>query len=133
RGRASHDARRALGPPGGPIARAVLTREGGLLGTRRLFGRSDRPTALVASSDMQAVGALRALGELGLRVPEDVAVVSFDGTDEAAYASPQLTVVRQPVEQMAEEAVSRLIAPDPARGPHHASFTPTLVVGRSCG
>ncbi|MWJ37109.1 LacI family DNA-binding transcriptional regulator [Clavibacter michiganensis] len=133
RERGWHDATRAAGLPDGPIAREVFTREGGYLGTLRLFGGSDRPTALFASSDMQAVGALRALGELGLRVPEDVAVVSFDGTDEAAYASPQLTVVRQPVEQIAEEAVSRLIAPDPARGPHHASFTPTLVVGRSCG
>ncbi len=130
RERGWHDATRAAGLPDGPIAREGFTREGGYLGTLRLFGGSDRPTALFARSDMQAVGALRALGELGLRVPEDVAVVSFDGTDEAAYASPQLTVVRQPVEQMAEEAVSRLIAPDPARGPHHASFTPTLVVGR---
>jgi len=127
------DATRAAGLPDGPLAREPFTREGGYRGALRLFGASDRPTALFASSDMQAIGALRALGELGLRVPEDVAVLSFDGTDEAEYAAPRLTVVRQPVEEMAEEAVARLIAPDPDRAPHHASFTPTLVIGRSCG
>ncbi|MWJ79525.1 LacI family transcriptional regulator [Clavibacter michiganensis subsp. michiganensis] len=127
------DATRAAGLPDGPLAREPFTREGGYRGALRLFGGSDRPTALFASSDMQAIGTLRALGELGLRVPEDVAVLSFDGTDEAEYAAPRLTVVRQPVEEMAEEAVARLIAPDPDRAPHHASFTPTLVIGRSCG
>ena len=127
------DATRAAGLPDGPLAREPFTRAGGYRGAMRLFGGADRPTALFASSDMQAVGALRALGELGLRVPEDVAVVSFDGTDEAEYATPRLTVVRQPVDEMAEEAVARIVAPDPERAPHHASFTPTLVVGRSCG
>jgi LacI family transcriptional regulator len=127
------DATRAAGLSDGPIAREPFTRRGGYDGAMRLFGGSDRPTALFASSDMQAVGALRALGELGLRVPEDVAVLSFDGTDEAEYAAPRLTVVRQPVDEMAEEAVTRLVAAEPERAPHHASFLPTLVIGRSCG
>jgi LacI family transcriptional regulator len=133
RERGWQDATRAAGLPDGPLVREPFTREGGYRGALRMYGGSDRPTALFASSDMQAIGALRALGELGLRVPEDVAVLSFDGTDEAEYAAPRLTAVRQPVEEMAEEAVARLIAPDPGRAPHHASFTPTLVIGRSCG
>jgi LacI family transcriptional regulator len=127
------DATRAAGLPDGPLAREPFTRGGGYAGALRLFAGADRPTALFASSDMQASGALRALHELGLRVPEDVAVVSFDGTDEARYAVPQLTVVRQPVQEMAHEAVARLTAAPTGRAPHHASYTPTLVIGRSCG
>lgn len=127
------DATRAAGLLDGPLVRAAFTRRGGYEAALRLFDGPHPPTALFASSDMQAVGALRALAELGLRVPDDVAVVCFDGTDEADYATPQLSAVRQPVEQMAEEAVVRLVSPREGEPPHHVSFTPVLRTGRSCG
>jgi LacI family transcriptional regulator len=127
------DATRAAGLPDGPLVRAPFTRRGGYDAAMRLFTGPTPPTALFASSDMQAVGALRALDELDLHVPDDVAVVCFDGTDEADFATPQLSTVRQPVEEMADEAVVRLVSPRQGEAPHHASFVPVLRTGRSCG
>ena len=65
-----------------------------------MLAATNRPTAIFASSDLQAIGVLRAIHEAGLRVPEDVAVVGFDGTAETEYSWPPLTVVRQPLERL---------------------------------
>ncbi|ROS49003.1 LacI family DNA-binding transcriptional regulator [Frigoribacterium sp. PhB24] len=127
------DATRAGGLDDGPLVRTSFTRRGGYDAATRLFSGPRPPSALFASSDLQAVGALRALDELGLRVPDDVAVVCFDGTDAADFATPQLSTVRQPVERMADEAVLRLVTPREGGPPRHSSFVPELRTGRSCG
>ena len=125
------DALEAAGLPAGPIARAAFSREGGYTAGRQLVDAVPRPTAIFASSDLQAVGVLRALHEAGLRVPEDVAVVAFDGTRETEYTWPPLTVVRQPLEHLAQEAVRRLIE---GEGAVEALTFPTeLILRRSCG
>ncbi|ATJ82091.1 LacI family DNA-binding transcriptional regulator [Halomonas beimenensis] len=78
--------------------------------TRELFDSPDRPDALFAASDHMAVAALETLRhELGLRVPEDVSVIGFDDTPVAAWPSYRLTTVRQPVDQMIEEATTLLL------------------------
>ena len=78
---------------------------------------------------MQPAGA--ALHEAGVDVPGDVAVAAFDGTPETEYTWPPLTVVRQPVEQLAREAVRRLIEGEEST---EALTVPTeLILRRSCG
>jgi LacI family transcriptional regulator len=71
---------------------------------------SERPTAVLAANDETAAGILQVAQELGLRVPEDVSVVGFDDTPFAQVLSPRLSTVRQPLEQMAAEAVNMLMA-----------------------
>ena len=91
-----------------------------------------RPRAIFVSSDVQAIGALRAIHELGLRIPDDVALVSFDGTDESRFTLPSLTAVRLPLRLMAEHAVSRLLTPENEAG-LHLTVEHELVVRESCG
>jgi LacI family transcriptional regulator len=68
-----------------------------------------RPTALVASSDQQAIGALRACADIGVDVPRDVSIVGFDDIPLASLVTPRLTTVRQPIEEIAHVAVERLL------------------------
>lgn len=67
-------------------------------------------TALIAFNDVTAIGAMRALRTAGVRVPEDVSVVGFDDIESAAYLTPSLTTLRQPLEQMGELAAEHLIS-----------------------
>lgn len=131
RERGWRDALRAAGLEEGPVARVPWTRDGGYEAGRLLLDSPDPPTAVFASSDLLAVGLLRAGHERGLAVPGDLAVVSFDGTKEAEYSWPPLTVVAQPIAEMARAAVS--LALDPARPTPYIQFQGTLVVRRSCG
>lgn len=125
------DALRLANLEEGPVARVDWSREGGYDGGRRLLALRNRPTAIFASSDLQAVGLLRAAHERGLRVPEDLAVIAFDGTEESEYSWPPLTVVAQPVDEMARTAVQLVLG---AEGQEiHHRFAGELVVRRSCG
>ncbi|TXJ75246.1 LacI family transcriptional regulator [Streptomyces lavendulae] len=73
-----------------------------------LLRRPDRPTAVFAGNDLQAVGLYEAARELGLRIPEDLSVVGFDDLPVARWVGPPLTTVRQPLTEMAE-AAARLV------------------------
>jgi LacI family transcriptional regulator len=75
----------------------------------KLLARVDRPTALVAANNGAAVGALRAIRQLGLRCPEDVSLVTVDGLTDADLVSPHVTAAVQPVEEMAKLAMDWLI------------------------
>ncbi|GAA1737507.1 LacI family DNA-binding transcriptional regulator [Isoptericola hypogeus] len=75
-----------------------------------LVGRMPEVTALFVASDEMAFGAIRALVELGRRVPDDVSVVGMDDIALAAYASPPLTTVRQPFHDMGRRAVEHVLA-----------------------
>src|SRR5690606_40746126 len=70
-------------------------------------------------SDQIAIGMMAAFGQRGVRLPEDVALVSFDGTVTADFVWPRLTTAVQPLEQMAQTAVQLLLDPDADR--HHRS------------
>ncbi len=76
---------------------------------QRLIQNGRQFTALFAVSDVMAIGAIRALRDNGLRVPEDVSVVGFDGLPLGSFLVPQLTTVVQPVQQMARCSVELLI------------------------
>lgn len=67
-------------------------------------------TAVFCMSDLIAIGAMRAMHEAHLRVPEDISLLGFDGIELARYCNPQLATIRQPQKDIAEESVRRLIA-----------------------
>jgi LacI family transcriptional regulator len=94
-----------------------------------------RPDAVFVASDTMAVGALRALREAELRVPDDVAVVSFDGLPPSERTLPPLTTVRQPTVDAGERAVRLLLdlIGGTALGPRAEILPTELVVRDSCG
>lgn len=102
----------AAGLPVDPkmIAEAQLTREGGAAAARTLLSRSQRPTAIFASDDLQALGVYQAARELGLSIPEDLSVVGFDDIPVMAWVEPSLTTVHQPLAEMAAAATNLALA-----------------------
>src|SRR5581483_6256420 len=77
--------------------------------TKRLVASGAKFTALFAYNDLAAIGAIRAIREGGLRVPEDVSVVGFDDIEAANYHYPPLTTVRQPLGEMGQIAAKALM------------------------
>ncbi len=91
-----------------PLAiNAPFTAEGGERAAKALFGRG--LTALFASDDLQAYGAMRAAAETGVRIPDDVSLVGYDDLQFSALANPPLTTVSQPVKDMATAAAELLL------------------------
>ncbi|MEK3882466.1 LacI family DNA-binding transcriptional regulator [Paenibacillus sp. PL2-23] len=82
---------------------------GGYDGMRRLIHAEERPTAVLMGSDPMAVGALKALQEQGLAVPEDMAIIGFDDIEISAYLHPPLTTVRAHTELMGRTAAQLLL------------------------
>ena len=81
---------------------------GGYQGARRLLEKGREFTGIFAMSDVMAIGAIRALRDSGMRVPEDVSVVGFDGLAIGEYTIPKLTTITQPVEELAERSIRLL-------------------------
>jgi DNA-binding LacI/PurR family transcriptional regulator len=77
--------------------------------TQKLLASGEKFTALFAFNDISAMGAIRALHEAGLRVPEDISVVGFDDIESAAYQSPGLTTVHQPLRKMGRMAAETVL------------------------
>lgn len=92
---------------------------------------ADRPTAIAAASDQQAIGALRAARDLKIDIPEELSVVGFDDITLANLVVPRLTTVRQPTDQLARRAVERLLDDVPAL--NDETIEATLVVRNSTG
>lgn len=126
------DALDAAGLAKGPVVYEQFTREGGYAAGKVLLQMDARPTAVYVTSDLQAVGLLRALHEHGVLVPDDIAVVTFDGSVESEFTWPPLTAMHQPVEDMARTAIDALTSPSNAGGGHTA-FVADLVIRESCG
>ena len=81
----------------------------GYVATKKLISSGESFSALFAFNDISAMGAIRALRESGLHVPEDVSVVGFDDIQSAAYQNPSLTTVRQPLREMGRIAAEILL------------------------
>jgi LacI family transcriptional regulator len=91
--------------------------------------------AIVAANDLMAIGAIEGLQAAGIEVPRNVAVIGFDDMEEAAFTSPSLTTIRQPVYEQglaAARALTRMIEGDAPDEPASNIATP-LVIRRSCG
>ena len=118
----------------GYISNVKLSSEGGYQGANILFDRDCDATAWFCSNDMTAIGAMRAVKEHGLQIPEDISIISIDDIDTAQYLTPMLTTVHIPIEEMGKMAAKTLI--DRIEGGHtlpmKISF-PFYIAGReSC-
>lgn len=109
--------------------------QGGYLGMMRLLALSERPTAILASDDVLAFGAMRAAAELGYRLPDDMAIVGFNDIRLAELANPSLTSVRVHMQELGQAAGEILIEQirTEAREPVHRLIETTLIVRNSCG
>jgi len=103
--------------------------------TKTLLERGHSFTSLFAFNDIAAIGAVWALREAGLRVPEDVSVVGFDDIPGAEYANPSLTTVRQPLVRMGQIAAKTLVDQIENRGEYQEEIAiePEFVVRDSTG
>jgi LacI family transcriptional regulator len=88
----------------------------GFDGANTLLNLPHPPTAILASNDVAAFGAMDAIRTHGLRIPEDISIIGFDDIPQAQYSVPKLTTVRQPLEQMgrtgAQMLLKRILNPD---------------------
>lgn len=101
----------------------------------RLLARAHRPTAILASNDMTAIGAMGAIFEQGLSVPEDISVIGFDDIDLSAFTQPPLTTIRVSRPDIARTAFRALFHPHQQAPPKGAEFIihPTLIERKSTG
>lgn len=86
----------------------IYTFEDGFNGMLKLLSLEDRPTAVFCAGDMLAIGAIKAIESVGLKCPDDISVVGFDGTEISSLVSPKLTTVRQNTFKMGETAAELL-------------------------
>ena len=110
--------------------------EGGYREMMALMSTPEKPQAVVVHNNTMAIGALRAIRELGLRIPDDIAIAAFDEVNLADLVDPPLTVVVQPAEEMGRAAATMLV--DRINGNvslrvQEVVFEPRLIVGRSSG
>ena len=100
---------------------------------KQLLARKKPFTALFAYNDISAIGAIRALQEQGFRVPQDVSVMGFDDIPGAAFNTPTLTTVRQPLARMGQVAAQTLLERIAGRDdyPPEIAIEPELVVRES--
>ncbi|PBC78877.1 LacI family transcriptional regulator [Streptomyces sp. TLI_235] len=118
--------------PAGYVSFGDFHVEGGRRRATELLARPDRPTAIFAGSDLQALGVLEAARVHGLKVPDDLSVVGYDDVPIAQWTSPALTTVHQPLRQMAEEAAQMLIRMRAEGGsPARLELATSLVVRKS--
>jgi len=107
------------------------SRKGGKHAALQLLTQQKRPTAIFAASDVQAVGVLEAARELGLRVPEQLSVIGFDGIEISELL--ELSTMQQPLQEMGELGASRLVEliENPSHPPELIRFDTKLVERRT--
>jgi DNA-binding LacI/PurR family transcriptional regulator len=107
----------------------------GAEGARKLLGLHQPPTAIFAISDMLALGAMSALKDSGLKIPQDVAVAGFNNIPVSSLVEPQLTTVTAPAREMGLEAMSMLQSLIADRKPAQKQkvLPVSLVIRESCG
>jgi len=102
---------------------------------RRLLGLPKPPTALVAANNLMTIGAVQELRTMGLRVPQDIALVSFDDFQWAELFAPRLTTIAQPIRDFGVEAIRLLLhrLAEPERDPVAVRLQPAFMHRESCG
>ena len=91
------------------VRNVPLSFEGGYRGGDSVLKKGRPFTAMFCSNDITAIGAMRAIKEHGLRIPEDISLISIDDIDTAQYLTPMLTTVHIPVEEMGQMTAKTLI------------------------
>jgi DNA-binding LacI/PurR family transcriptional regulator len=127
------DALESAGLQDGLIAHSEFTLDGGRTAVRDLLKgpARKRPTGVICSSDLMAIGAMQEAIAQGLSIPRDLSIVGFDGIAAATWTNPPLTTVEQPIDEIARTAVDALrdqVARPAERQPSYV-FRPTLRPG----
>jgi DNA-binding LacI/PurR family transcriptional regulator len=136
RQQAFFDAMRSIGArvPKGYVFEGDHSMESGFRGAERMLALAERPTAILCSNDLTAIGALHAVSDRKLRVPKDISIVGFDDIQMAQFTVPPLTSVRMSAESIARVALATLIpmieGGDP---PQPEVVTTQLIVRQSTG
>ena len=130
--------KKALNEAGHPLTESNLVvgdfkEHSGYLGTLKLLTQPRLPTGLFVANNEMMAGALAAIRELGMKIPDDISLVSFDDVRWAKYVEPPLTVVAQPAEELGREAAELLFRRIKEETPPvRRVLKPQLVVRNSC-
>ncbi len=116
------------------IVQGDYSRRSAREGAEKLLALKDKPTAVFVASDDMALEVMATFMEKGLKVPEDISIIGFDDNPACLYAPVSLTTIKQPLFEIAEEAVKTLIDMISEKRPDHLQKTvkPELVVRESC-
>ena len=118
----------------GLVMAGVNSFAGGDVAMRAMMGLGETPSAVFVFNDQMAIGGLHALASLGLRVPEDVAVMGFDGTDLGAFSTPELSTIDHPRQELGRLAATSVLDQIEGKSVPALEVLPVrLVVRRSCG
>ncbi|WP_307816144.1 LacI family DNA-binding transcriptional regulator [Thermobrachium celere] len=110
-----------------------FTYEGGFSAMSKLLELEDLPTAVFAAGDLMAVGAISAIKEKGLRVPEDISIIGYDDLDICRYITPKLTTIKQNTDLIGENAADILINAIDKKNSRTSVIVPVeLVIRDSC-
>jgi LacI family transcriptional regulator len=123
-----------IDPDAQPVIEGDFTQASGYTAGQRILELDALPDAIFACNDYMAIGAMAALQEEGIRIPDDIAIAGFDDIPSARYTTPSLTTVRVPVYELGRQAARRLIAMIHAEGctsPYHSTLQSKLVVRSS--
>lgn len=91
------------------VEKGDFTREGGYKATKKLLEKGEEFTAIFASNDQMAIGAVRAIKEQGLKIPDNISIIGFDNIEASSIIDPPLTTVMQPIYEMGKKATEILI------------------------
>ena len=117
------------------VRHGIHTVDGAYLGTQELMSHPERPTALICISNPQVQGAMAGLENMGLKVPDDISLVSFDGFNPPEGWSPKITCLEQDTSAISEAAVELLldrISEQSETPPKQIRYRPKLRIGTSC-
>jgi LacI family transcriptional regulator len=117
------------------IAQGDFRDQEAYVAAKQLLKSEHKPSAIFAANNLMLIGVMRAITEAGLRVPEDISVVSIDDFAWAAAFQPKLTVVRQPIAELAQAAFAHLLRriSGDASPVQRSVFPPELIIRQSCG
>lgn len=128
-------ARNGIGFDGRLVAEGASASDRAARATAGLLAGLDAPTAVIAANNSMTIGAMQAISEAGLRVPDDVALVGFDDFPWADWFSPRLTVIAQPSAEIGTTAARLLLRriADPDSSPQTHRLESSLIHRNSCG
>ncbi|MEO1644617.1 MAG: LacI family DNA-binding transcriptional regulator [Chloroflexota bacterium] len=117
------------------VAYANYTPQSAVDAMNTLLSLDDKPKAILALNDVMAFGAMKAIHQHGLRVPEDIAIVGYDGIHLAPFANPALTTIDAPNVEQGRRAAEMLLNLINSKSPEsrHIELQPQLIIRESCG
>jgi len=113
-----------------------FSEESGYEAVKKILALTPRPTAIFASNDSMAIGALSALREIGVEIPAEIALVGFDDIPIARFLSPTLTSVRVAIHELGSQSIQKLVHAIREKNKHvkqHAVIPTSLALRESCG